>query len=376
MKIVLTGGGTGGHFCPLIAVAQRINQIIDEQKILDAKLFYISDTPYDKAALFENGIEYIEITSGKMRLYSSFKNITDMFKLAYGCLQALWKVFLIYPDVVFSKGGYAAIPVLFAARVLRIPVCMHESDITPGRTNIWTGKFAQRISLTYDEAASYFPAEKTAAVGQPIRLELKEKATHGVFEFFELNSTLPTIFVTGGSSGAEVINELILKALPELLKKYQVIHQAGKANFEQVKGQASIIMERNPLIARYKCYGYMSSLEFKMAAGTAAIIVTRAGSTLFEIASWGIPAIVIPITDSNGDHQRKNAFSFARRGAAHVMEEKNLSVSVLLEEVDNILSNKARYEAMSESGKKVAGIDDPAYKIAGELITIALSHEE
>lgn len=376
MKIVLTGGGTGGHFCPLIAVAERINTIIDEEKILEAKVYYISDTPYDKSALFENGIEYIPITSGKIRIYPSFKNFTDIFKLAYGSMQALWKMFLLYPDVVFSKGGYAALPVLFAARVLRIPVCMHESDITPGRTNLWTGKFAERISLTYDEASAYFPTEKTAVIGQPIRRALKDKATHGVFEFFKLNSTLPTIFITGGSSGAEIINELILKSLPDLLATYQVIHQVGKIHEEKVRGQAAIILERNPLIERYRPYGFMSALEFKMAAGAADLIVTRAGSTLFEIASWGIPALIIPITESNGDHQRKNAFSFARRGAAHVIEEANLSTSVLLTEIKNILENDTRYEQMSTAAKRIAGLDDPAYKIAKELITIALSHEE
>ena len=137
MKIVFTGGGTGGHFYPIIAVAQKVNQIIDHEKILGAKLYYISDTPYDKEMLFENGLLYEEVNTGKMRTYLSansiFRNFLDLFKIFFGIISAIFKIFSIYPDVVFGKGGYASFPAIFAARIFRIPVIIHESDSAPGR---------------------------------------------------------------------------------------------------------------------------------------------------------------------------------------------------------------------------------------------------
>src|SRR3989344_502798 len=122
MKIVFTGGGTGGHFYPIIAVAERVNQIIDEEKILKAKLYYISDSPYDKEMLFENGLLYEEVKTGKMRTYFSLKNFSDIFKTFFGVINATFKMFSIYPDIVFGKGGYASFPTILAARILRIPV--------------------------------------------------------------------------------------------------------------------------------------------------------------------------------------------------------------------------------------------------------------
>src|SRR3989344_9630070 len=137
MKIVFTGGGTGGHFYPIIAVTQRVNQIIDRENILGAKLYYVSNSPYDKEMLFENGLLYEEIKTGKMRTHFSFKdffmNFLDIFKTMLGVINGIFKMFSIYPDVVFSKGGYASFPTIFAARLLRIPVVIHESDSAPGR---------------------------------------------------------------------------------------------------------------------------------------------------------------------------------------------------------------------------------------------------
>ena len=153
MKIVFTGGGTGGHFYPIIAVVQKVNQIIDQEKILGAKLFYVSDGPYDKAMLFENGLLYEEISSGKMRTYFSTKNFSDIFKIFFGAVNAIFKMFSIYPDVVFGKGGYASFPTIFAARILGIPVVIHESDSAPGRVNRWAGRFAKKVAVSFIEAS-------------------------------------------------------------------------------------------------------------------------------------------------------------------------------------------------------------------------------
>ncbi len=188
MKIVFTGGGTGGHFFPLIAVAEEIRILIEERKLLQIKLYYLSDSPYDKRALFENNIEYVHVPAGKSRLYGGVANFIDMFKIIPSCIIAVIKLFFIYPDVVFSKGGYASFPTLFAARVLRIPVVIHESDTVPGRVTLWSSKFAKKIAIAHPRAGSYFPPEKTACVGIPIRRGIREKGNNNVHEYFKFNS--------------------------------------------------------------------------------------------------------------------------------------------------------------------------------------------
>ena len=135
MKIVFTGGGTGGHFYPIIAVAEKVNQIVDHENIVGAKLYYFSDDPYDKELLFQNGITFEKISAGKARIYFSLLNFTDFIKAFFGTINAVYKLFTIYPDVVFGKGGYSSAPTILAARMLRIPVVIHESDSAPRRVN-------------------------------------------------------------------------------------------------------------------------------------------------------------------------------------------------------------------------------------------------
>ena len=318
MKILFGGGGTGGHFYPIIAVAQALNKIIDEEKIIDSKIYYLSTSPYNRGVLFENGITYKEISAGKFRRYFSVLNFFDLFKTAIGAVKALWVVYSIYPDVVFGKGGYASLPTLLAARILRIPTFIHESDSVPGKTNIWASKFAKKIAISYEEAGSYFPKEKTAYTGQPIREDILKPLREGAHEFLKLNPSIPTILVTCGSQGAELINDTILRALPDLLPKYQIIHQTGTLNLDTVEKLVSVITKDSPYKDRYRAFGYLNDLSLRMASGISRLVVSRAGSTIFEIAAWGLPSIVIPITDSNGDHQRKNAFNYARAGSRWV----------------------------------------------------------
>lgn len=375
MKIVLTGGGTGGHFYPLIAVAQEINKIIDEEKIAHVQLYYFSDAPYDREALFENRIHFVEIPAGKLRIYFSLKNITDLFKTAYGVLVGFWNLFKVYPDVVFAKGAYASFPTLLAARILRIPVVIHESDSAPGRVTAWAGKFAQAIALSYTESVEYFPKEKTARTGQPIRPELEHPIADGAYEFLGLEKDTPTIFILGGSLGAQIINDAVLQALPELVQKYQIVHQTGKANFDEVVSRSSAVLDGSPLKNRYKPFAFLNPLSIRMAAGIAKVVVSRAGSMLFEIASWGIPAVVIPITTTNNDHQRKNAYNYARAGAGVVIEEKNLTPHILINEIDRIVSDLNLHHKMA-AGAHAFYVPGAARIIAQKVMEIGLSHIE
>jgi UDP-N-acetylglucosamine--N-acetylmuramyl-(pentapeptide) pyrophosphoryl-undecaprenol N-acetylglucosamine transferase len=376
MKIVFTGGGTGGHFYPIIAVAQKVNRIIDKEKILGAKLYYLSDSPYDPEALFENGLAYEEVNAGKLRTYFSFKNFSDIFKTLFGILNSIYKMFSLYPDVVFGKGGYASFPTLLAARLLNIPVVIHESDSVPGRVNKWAGNFAKKVAISFKEAADFFPKEKVAWTGHPVREEIEYPANHKeALDYFKFEPQLPVILILGGSQGAELINNTLLDALPRLIKNYQIIHQTGVRNYKLVTERSGVLLANEMDRSRYLTYSFLNPLELKMAAGAASIIISRAGSTLFEIASWGVPSILVPFTKSNADHAKKNAFAYARTGACTVIEEMNMTANILSSEIERILGDKQIMEHMAEAAK-VFFKKDGAEKVAQAIINIALSHEK
>ncbi len=374
MKIVFAGGGTGGHFYPIIAIAEQVNKVVDEQKIVEARLYYFSNSPYDKNALFETGLEYHYVPAGKLRIYFSLQNFIDGFKMIFGFFVALMKLFFIYPDIVVGKGGGASFPTLLAAKILGIPTLIHESDTVPGRVNKLMGKYATRIALSYPEAAEFFPKDKTAWTGQPVRKDLHDATTEGAYEYLKLEPGIPVLVILGGSQGAQKINDIVIDSLPELVTRYQIIHQVGAKNMADVTGRSGLVLEKNEHASRYRPFAFLNVLGTKMSYGAAALVVSRAGSTLFEIALSGKPSIIIPITDSNGDHQRKNAYAYARSGAAIVIEEENLSPHLLVSEIDNVISNPSKLKAMSTAAKQYAH-PDAAYTIAKEIVHIAESHE-
>ncbi|MBI2099913.1 MAG: UDP-N-acetylglucosamine--N-acetylmuramyl-(pentapeptide) pyrophosphoryl-undecaprenol N-acetylglucosamine transferase [Candidatus Vogelbacteria bacterium] len=370
MKIVFAGGGTGGHFYPLIAVAEEINELVKAKRLVEAKLFYLADRPYDPRALYENSIEFRRITAGR-------SNFLGAPKIILGILTSIWQLYFIYPDVVFSKGGYVSFPVLWAARFLRLPVIIHDSDSAPGRVSLWSAKFAKRIALSYPEAASRFPPEKTAVVGNPIRRELLSPVSHGAYEFLHLTADVPTILILGGSQGAMTINDSVLDILPKLLERYQIIHQVGPNNLADVEKRASFILEQVPADhkARYKPFALLNKDALRMAAGIVALIISRGGSgAVFEFAAWGIPSIIIPIPEPTSHDQLQNAFTYARAGGAVVIEQGNLTPSILMSEINRLLGNPTLLEQMKKGSKSFAR-PEAGRLIAEQIIAIALGHE-
>jgi len=375
MKIVFTGGGSGGHFYPTIAVAQEIHRLSEKRRLLSPQLYYIGPTPYDARALYENGIVFRKSPAGKMRHYFSVRNFFDVFRTAVGILKSIVQLFFIYPDVVFSKGGYASFPTLVAARALRIPVIIHESDAVPGRVNRWAGKFAKRIAISYPESASAFDTAHVALTGNPVRHELFTIASEGGAEFLDLGTEVPTIFIWGGSQGAARINDAVIDVLPALVERYQIIHQTGEGHIEEMRNTAKVVLAGHPYQLRYKPFGFLDALKLRMVAGAASLIVSRAGSgSIFEIALWGVPSIIIPIPEAVSHDQRRNAFSYARSGGAVVIEENNLSSHLLLSEINRLIENK---DLLAKMGKAAKGFAKPdaARVIAEEVIELALSHE-
>ncbi len=374
MKILFTGGGTGGHFYPIIAVTEAIEDLVRVQKLIDPQLYYAAPTSYDSEMLVAHNITFVHINAGKLRRYFSLLNIFDLIKTAWGIICSLFTIFFIYPDVIFSKGGYASFPTLLAARLFDIPVIIHESDAVPGKVNLWAGTFAKKIAVSYPEAAAFFPKEKVAYTGNPIRKSSRLPEKEGALEFLKLQPTLPVLLVLGGSQGAIALNEAILSSLPQLVTSYQIIHQTGSANITDIEGRARLILEGSAYANRYKPFAYLNDLALRMSAGITSLVISRAGSTIFEIATWGVPSIIIPLPGAAEDHQTKNAFSYAIAGACSVIEQNNLNESVLLSEIKRILGDTALSHKMSEGAKKFSRTD-AAELIASALIDVGLSHE-
>jgi UDP-N-acetylglucosamine--N-acetylmuramyl-(pentapeptide) pyrophosphoryl-undecaprenol N-acetylglucosamine transferase len=375
MKILFTGGGTGGHFYPIIAIVEAIHDIVRERKIIEPQLYFASPDPYDREMLLAVNMTYVPTAAGKIRRYFSPLNFIDYFKTAWGVLRSLIRIFFLYPDVVLGTGGYASFPTLLAAKFFRIPVVIYATDAHPSRVNLWAGKFAEKIAISYPEASKYFPKEKTAFTGNPVRKAALLPAREGVYEFLKLSHTLPVLLVIGGSQGSAALNDVIVAALPILLEKYQVIHQTGADNFKEITSRAKVVLGMTSLEERYKPFGYLNDLALRMAAGAASLVISRAGSgSIFEIAAWGLPSILIPIPQPTSHDQTENAFAYARSGAATVVEQNNLTPGLLLSEVDRILTKPEVVHKMSEAARGFSR-PDAAKLIANALLDIALSHE-
>lgn len=371
MRIILTGGGSGGHFYPLIAVARSLKRLAGENGILDFELIYASDDPYDSELLKKEDMRFLQIPAGKIRRYFSFRNFFDPFKSFWGIIKAIWIIYLNLPDVIFAKGGYASFPTLYAARIFGIPVVMHETDSVPGKVSIWASKFAKRIAISFPESASYFPSDKAVLTGNPIRKEVLGGNVQRAKEMFKLEDNLPVILVLGGSQGAQKINEAILDDFPDLLNFSQLIHQCGINNLEKVSFRAKSLLENSPVSSRYHLHPFLNEEEYANASKAANLVISRAGGgSIFEIAAWDIPAIFIPLTGAAQDHQRENAYAYARTGAAEVIEEANLGKNILMDRIKKLLADHARMEKMKVAARAFSRLD-AADKIAEEIMRLA-----
>ena len=362
MKIVLTGGSTGGHIIPLVAVARRI-----KKKEVDAEFVFIGpQNKFSKKFMQAEGIEIKHAMSGKFRRYFSLLNILDIFKIPIGIIQALWHLLWFMPDAIFSKGGCDTLPVVIAGWVYRIPIMIHESDANPGMANSVLAKFANRVAVSFPSAEAYFHSKQVVITGSPLREDINQGSLENARKIFSLEELKKTIFVFGGSQGSKIINEKVLEILPEILKKYQVIHQTGEKNFEEVKKGASELGIKIGQ-AGYYAAPFMGE-EIKDALAVADLVISRAGSSsISEIASNAKPAILIPIEKSANNHQRMNAYSIAKIGGCVVLEEANLGEHMLTNKIEEILNNEELKSKLSSNIKSFYH-PDAAERIADGII--------
>ncbi len=373
MRILLTGGGTGGHIYPLIAIVSQIKKKIQTKGLEEPEFLFIG--PKNKSTLesFKNlGIPCRFVLAPKLRRYWSIKNFLDFFKLPVGFLQAFWWIFVWMPDITFGKGGYGSVASVLVSWVYRIPIILHESDAVPGLANRALGVFSNRIITSFPKTSRYFfSSKKTILIGNPIRNEVLEASKEKAFRTFGLRPDLPVLFITGGSQGAQRLNEITLEVLPKLLKKCQIVHQCGSENYDWIKKDVEIRLNKEQQ-QDYHFYPFLKD-EMRQAYAAADLIISRCGAnTLAEIATLGKPSILVPLSSAAYNHQKENANYFRETEAAVVIEEENLRPHLFQKQIFDLLENPVLLQTMGERVKKLAK-PDAAERIAEETLKFVSS---
>ncbi len=335
-KIIFTGGGTAGHVMPNIVLIKEF--IKDNWEVA-----YIgSEAGMERELIEKMNVKYYAIATGKFRRYFDFKNFTDPFRVIKGVGEAISIISKVKPDVIFSKGGFVAVPVVIAGSINKIPVIIHESDMTPGLANKISAKFSKKICVNFPETLSHIDKRKGVLTGTPIREELFTGNKVEGRKICDFDDTKPIIMVTGGSTGSKFLNNLIRDNLSIILKDYQIVHLCGKGNIEQklntVKG--------------YKQFEFVSD-EISHIFAMSDMVISRAGAnTIYELMQLLKPNILIPLSAkvSRGD-QILNAKSFEKQGFSKVLDEDSLNINDLMDAINSMSMEKERYIANIKNSK-------------------------
>ncbi len=334
--IVLTGGGSSGHVTPNIALLPALRRE-------GCDVHYIgSRNGIEKELVLREGIPYHEISAGKLRRYFDVKNLTDVFKVAGGLSQAFSILGRLKPAVVFSKGGFVSCPVVWAAWLRKIPVVIHESDITPGLTNKLSMPFAKAVCYTFPESGRHIPEKKGIKTGIPIRESLMEGKRQTGRSICGFDGSKPVIMVIGGSLGSERINTAVRDILDKLLKDFNICHICGKGNIEpELENRRG-----------YRQFEYINEEQPHIYA-MADFVVSRAGATvLFELLALKKPNLLIPLSKaaSRGD-QILNAASFEKQGYSMLLDEDKLNGEALIRSIYQLKENASGLiSAMNSAG--------------------------
>ena len=336
-KIILTGGGTAGHVTPNIALMPKLKELGYDIEYIGTK------EGIERKLIEEIGVKYHVISSGKLRRYFDWKNYSDPFKVVKGVFDAKSILKKEKPDIIFSKGGFVSVPVILAAKSRKIPVIIHEADMTPGLANKISMPYATKICVTFKEALNHVDKSKAVLTGLPIRQELLQGSKLEALKICKFKSEKPIILVIGGSLGSRFINNAVRDNLDELLQKFNIIHVTGKGNLD-----SSIEKEG------YIQFEYVKE-ELPHLMKAASIVVSRAGAnTIFEILSLKKPNLLIPLSAkaSRGD-QILNSRSFEKDGYSMVIEEEEITSELFLNKINELYNNREKYiNAMSKSEVK------------------------
>ena len=341
-RIILTGGGTAGHVTPNIA-------LIPALKKAGYDIHYIgSKNGIERRLIQDMGIPYHPISSGKLRRYFDLKNFTDPFRVLRGYFQASRLIRKLKPDILFSKGGFVSVPVVIAANRKKVPVIIHESDITPGLANKLSFSSASKICCNFPETVKYLPEGKAVLTGSPIRAELFSGNREKGLALCGFRPDKPVLLVMGGSLGSVAINNAVRASLNELENEFQIIHLCGKGHLDpELESREG-----------YRQFEYISK-ELPDLFAAADLFISRAGAnTICEILALKKPNILIPLTAaaSRGD-QLLNAASFEKSGYSYVLQEENVNRDSLLEAVRNVFENKGSYITALSKGAGNSAVD-------------------
>ena len=289
-KIFFTGGGSAGHVTPNIALIKELYS--------DFEIGYVGESSSVEEKLISGiSVPFFPIKSGKLRRYFSFKNILDPFKVIIGFLQSMRLCIREQPDLVFSKGGYVSVPLVLAARVLKIPIIAHESDVTPGLANRLTFPFCSKICLTFPTAGDRLSDDRVLVTGTPLRRALIDADAKKGLQLLNFENNMPILLVFGGSKGARFLNELIFRLRDRLLESFNVVHITGEGN-SPAKGNEGYIQRE-----------FLHQIWDVLAA--ASVVVSRAGAnSIYELLSLRKPHLLVPFLKSQPWRSARNARKF------------------------------------------------------------------
>jgi UDP-N-acetylglucosamine--N-acetylmuramyl-(pentapeptide) pyrophosphoryl-undecaprenol N-acetylglucosamine transferase len=350
MRVLVSGGGTGGHIYPALAVATQLKQLYN------AEILYLgSDDGLETRLVPAAGFRMATIQAGKLQRYVSWQTVKGVARVPVGMLQAVGIVREFRPDVTFTSGGYVAVPAGLATRLQQVPLLLHQQDVPPNLSNRLIAPLATRISIAFTDSRRYFPAHKTLLLGNPIRqeiLDVRQIAVSQARTKLGLDPEMPLLLVTGGSQGARHLNQVVVQALPALLKFCQVLQISGQKLYDETRALAdSMTTDLDyALQQRYRLVPYMSD-EMPLALQAAEIVLCRAGAaTLSELATLGKPSILVPLPPAIGSSpQEVNADTFAKAHAADVILNANLTLEVLVDRVQYMMNSPAQLLAMSNA---------------------------
>jgi UDP-N-acetylglucosamine--N-acetylmuramyl-(pentapeptide) pyrophosphoryl-undecaprenol N-acetylglucosamine transferase len=330
--VVLTGGGTAGHVMPNLALAPTLKE-------LGARVSYVGSYGHEQKLVTDAGIPFYAIQSGKLRRYLSIQNLIDLFKVAIGTFQAFIVLLKLKPDVIFSKGGFVAVPVCLAARVLRCPVVTHESDYSPGLANRIIAKFATKLLYSFPETEKFLPKGRSQLVLTPIRKELRDgDRAKGLSLCGFTDTNRPTLLIMGGSQGAQRLNDFIAASFTELTQSYQLIHLTGKGKATSLKSPY------------YKQFEFVGAELPHLFAATDIAICRAGANSIFELFSLSIPMLLVPLEIGTRGDQILNAKSFEKNGWADTMLESKGSPAILLEKINSLNANRSTIQAKQQQG--------------------------
>jgi UDP-N-acetylglucosamine--N-acetylmuramyl-(pentapeptide) pyrophosphoryl-undecaprenol N-acetylglucosamine transferase len=341
VTIAVTGGGSGGHTMPAVAMIETLRAWFAEQSI-ELKLLYIgSFRGLEKNIATDQGIPYYPVATGKLRRYFSWQNLTDLFLIGFSLIQSFFLLFSRKPDLLFSTGGFVSVPPVISAGILRIPVVIHEQTIDAGLANKIASRFADRICLTFEDSAHYFKKDRIRLTGIPQREALFSGNKTRYLASHPFDPGLPFLFFTGGGLGCHILNVTALQILPELLKRFNIIYQSGNAgqgeDYRSLEKMSGTLPDH--LKNRFQLFNFIGSQIGDIYA-CADLVISRSGAgTVNELLSLHKPAVFIPLAIAAGQEQLKNAQIMAAAGAAVIIEEKDLSVETLRSAILNLFED-------------------------------------